>query len=88
MSEKVLYRTTLTPKHQPTQKTVHTNDGKLLPPPHGLAIVQLPDDPGVYLYYLDEDGDEQTDTYHATVEQAMNQARFEFSVNVDEWICL
>lgn len=36
--------------------------------------------------YLDEHRRELNDTYHASVEFAMEQAKFEFDVVPDEWI--
>lgn len=43
-------------------------------------------DPGTYLIYLDENRRELNDTYHDSVELAMEQATFEFGVVPSEWI--
>lgn len=68
-----------------TGKTRHFRGADLLPPPHTLEIVQLPPDPGFYLLYLDEAGAEQTDTYHASIALAMEQAEYEFELSPPEW---
>jgi hypothetical protein len=84
-TEKILFKITLTDKHKPTGRTVHTSNGRLLDPPKALAIAQFPKDPGFYLYYLDSNGKEQTDTYHSTIEQAKKQATYEFGVEEADW---
>lgn len=84
-SEKTLFKVTLTEKHQPTGRTVHRRDGALIRAPSTLAIVQLSGDPGFYLYYLDSNEKELTDTYHSTIEQAKKQASFEFGVEESDW---
>lgn len=48
-------------------------------------IAQLLPDPGYYLLYLDESGEEITDTYHDSLEKALDQAKWEFNVEPDEW---
>jgi hypothetical protein len=84
-TEKILFKVTLTGKHKPTGRTVHTSNGRLLDAPKGLTIAQFPNDPSFYLYYLDSNGKEQTDTYHSTIEQAKDQASFEFGVEESDW---
>ena len=81
----VLQRVVLTTSHRPTGKTRHRRGEELIPPPAQLAIVRYRTDPGYYLLYLDERGEELTDTYHETVEKAMDQADWEFGVKPDEW---
>ena len=88
-------RITLKPKHRPTGNTVHrsgiiSDEGELikgseLPAPHSLMIAQLLPDPGYLLLYLDEEGEEITDAYHESLEQALDQATWEFNVEPDEW---
>jgi hypothetical protein len=48
-------------------------------------IAQLLPDPGYLLLYLDEDGEELTDTYHESLEKALDQANWEFNIEPDEW---
>jgi hypothetical protein len=86
---------TLKPHHRPTGRTRHTSatisdEGELIPgpellPPHSLMIAQLLPDPGYYLLYLDENGEEITDTYHESLEKVLDQAKWEFGVEPDEW---
>lgn len=87
-------RITLGTHHVPTGKTRHTEGrltseglirGPQLPYPHGLIVAQLPPDPGFYLLYLDERGNEITDTYHDSLEGALAQAKWEFEVEPEEW---
>lgn len=95
MSEYLIHRRVeLKPHHVPTGKTRHTQGvwapeglvrGPELPAPHELVIAQLPPDEGYYLLYLDDKGNEITDTYHDSLEQALAQAKWEFEVKVDEW---
>jgi hypothetical protein len=51
--------------------TRHTSNGVLLPTPYWLRIVQLVESGGYYLLYLTETLEEQTDTLHETIEDAM-----------------
>jgi hypothetical protein len=53
-----------------TPKSRHFLDGKLIQEIHSVAIVELRDEPGVYLIYLDDRGVELTDTYHESIEAA------------------
>ena len=72
-------------RHRPTGATKHYHGAVELPPPSKLAIVRYPDDPAFYLVYLDEEGNELTDTYHDSQAQAMAQARWEFRLDENEW---
>jgi hypothetical protein len=68
-----------------TGNTVHSSDSHILPAPKKLRIVQLRADSGYYLYHFDENDCEQTDTYHDTVEDALDQAAYEFGLTRDDW---
>jgi hypothetical protein len=95
MADYVIHRrVTLASHHVPTGNTRHTQailtaDGFIrgpeLPPPHELLIAQLPPDEGYYLLYLDDQGEEITDTYHDSVDKALAQAKWEFDVDPEEW---
>ena len=81
----ILRKVTLSRDQVSTGKTVHISGGEELHAPSKLQITQYPDDKGYYLIYLDSSGDEMTDTYHDTIEEAMEQAKWEFNVTVDDW---
>ena len=81
----VLLAVTLEARHRPTDNTRHFKAGELLPPPTRLTIARFAGDDGFYPLYLDSDGEEQTDTWHQSIEDAIDQAKFEFSVEPDEW---
>lgn len=86
MSETTILRQVrLGPKHQPTGKTHHRKGDKELPAPSFLQVVKYAGDPGFYLLYFDENKQELTDTYHESVEGALEQAKWEFSVEPTEW---
>lgn len=75
----------LQPHHCSTGKTYHSYKGHAIPQPASLLIISYPDHPGYYLLYLDSDGNELTDTYHDTCEQALLQAEWEFGIEAEEW---
>jgi hypothetical protein len=79
------YRVLLGAKHRPTGSTLHYRDGMLLGPPSELLIGYFDGSGGFYLLYLDGYGEEMTDTYHESVDKAMEQAQVEFGVTPDEW---
>jgi hypothetical protein len=68
-----------------TGKTRHYRYGEPLPPPRYLEIVQLPPDTGYYLLYLNENGLETNDTWHESLDRAMDQANYEFGLLAGEW---
>ena len=43
-----------------------------------MALAKYSADPGLYLFYCDADWNIVTDTYHATMDEAIAQAEFEF----------
>jgi hypothetical protein len=63
-----------------TGNTRHYRGASLLRAPDMVEIVKLPSAPGYYLLYLDSAGNELTDTFHESVDQAIEQARFEFGL--------
>jgi hypothetical protein len=80
-----LRRVQLGASHIPTDKMQHFYGDKPVPLPVSLLIARYPDMVGFYLLYLDEQGDELTDTYHDSLEQAIAQAEWEFQVQPYEW---
>ena len=51
-----------------------------------LAIARYAGNQGFYLLYLDREGNEVTDTWHRTLEDAMRQAEVEFEGITSKWI--
>ena len=86
MTTHVLKQVRIKPEHHATGKTRHTRHGVLVPVPSVLRIVQYDGDPGYYLLYIDGDGREMTDTYHETIDGAVEQATWEFGVRSEEWV--
>jgi hypothetical protein len=86
MTEPILLRRiVLSATHRPTGQVRHFRWGELLPPPYELRIVKYEDAPGYYLFYCNENGTEMSDTYHDSIQQAMEQAKSEFNVLPNEW---
>lgn len=82
----ILKQVSLSTSHMPTGKTQHRQGGRqLLPTPAQLQIVRSAGEPGFYLLHLDKSGKEQTDTYHETIDGALSQAEWEFSIKPNEW---
>jgi len=70
----------------PTSNTQHIVNGKLFNTVYGLAICQYKPGDGYYLFYCTDDWAEVTDTWHETVEDAKDQAEFEYSGIINNWI--
>jgi hypothetical protein len=62
----------------PTGRTRHTVGGVEFGPAAALAIARYPNEEGTYLFYLDTDGRVVTDTWHASLEDALRQAALEY----------
>jgi len=62
----------------PTRATRHVVDASEVGAAAALAVARYPGAEGFYLYYLDEQGDIVTDTYHQSLEGAKGQAAFEY----------
>ena len=82
---RALWSVSLQAHHVPTGRTRHYRDGELLAAPASLLIGEAPPMPGYYLLYVDHQGQEMTDTWHFTLEDAMHQAEVEFQVTPDDW---
>jgi hypothetical protein len=54
------------------------------PPFISRAIIQFPGHPCCYLMYICEDCG-YADTYHESIEDAVNEAEWEFGVRPEEW---
>jgi hypothetical protein len=72
-------------EYEATGFTVHRRGDEILPKPVSLTIAQIGTDPGYYLRYLDDHGDEMTDTYYEDLDSAFEQAKVEFLVTKEAW---
>jgi len=81
----ILSKVRLGPAHKPTGRTRHYLGDQELAPPSELQVVTYAEEPGYYLLYIDADGRELTDTYHDSLEIALQQAEWEFQVKQHEW---
>jgi hypothetical protein len=79
----VIGRVELQDYHWPS-KTRHTINGQPCQPFIRLEIATYGEEAGFYLLHLCSDG-RGTDTWHATLDDALYQAEFEFGVKPDEW---
>ena len=77
----VLARVVLRASHQSSGKSLHIGARR----PSELRVVRYEGQDGFFLLYCDESGKEMTDTWHHTLDEAFDQAEFEFSVQRHEW---
>jgi hypothetical protein len=84
---KVVWYTTIDHRHAPTGNTRHSINGFKLGPSAALAICRYEDhDGGFYLFACDKNWEPESDTWHESVEQAKDQAEFEYTGTTDTWI--
>ena len=93
---RVIRRVTLLWHHVPTGAVKHFSgiledaDGvrldrsKPIPPPVSLAIVRF-GEREFNMIHLDGEGHEMTDTFHESVDDALEQGRIEFMISSDDW---
>lgn len=82
----VLYYSYIDERHRPTGNTTHYNGNTVLGPFAIIAICKYGDDNGFYLFYCDDHWEVLTDTFHESLEDAMEQAEFEFQGISEAWI--
>ena len=68
-----------------TGNTKHYHGNEKLPKPEALQLIKYDGDDGYYLFYLNENMEEMTDTYHNTIERAFQQAEWEFDIQAKDW---
>jgi len=85
MESKQILCTVNLANHVQTGNTRHFVHGSLKDKPDSLAITQFQGDSGYYLLHLDANGGEISDTYHETLNEAFDQAEWEFNVQRSEW---
>ena len=69
-----------------TGKTTHIVGGEEIQQPISLQIATYGNAPGFYLFYLNGNNEIITDTWHETVEDAIEQAEWEFEIDRAKWI--
>lgn len=78
-SLRVIVYSVIDERHEPTGWCVHKVGGAPLGPVHALAICRAaPPDEGFYLFYCDDDYNPLTDTWHHSLDDALDQAELEY----------
>jgi hypothetical protein len=83
----VLKRVRLGPHHHPSlaKHTISDTSGKReFPPFTELLIAAYPTETSCYLFHVSADG-QVADTWHESVDEALDQAEWEFAVRPEEW---
>jgi hypothetical protein len=75
-------------RHRHTGRCKQIVDGAIQDAPKGLAICQYPGDSAYYLFGCDESWNCLTDTWHHTLQEALDQAEFEFAGVTATWVAL
>ncbi len=84
---RILKRVDLGPHHRPQSQTRHylpSDNANPYPPFVSLEIAQYDGSTDFYLFHITREG-ENSDTWHASLQDAMDQAEFEFEVKPGEW---
>ena len=82
---RTLFYTVLDERHLKTENTRHFVNGQFIEEISGLAICKYDNDPGYYLFGCDENWNSITDTYHDSIEDAKEQAEFEYKNSMTTW---
>lgn len=86
MSDYIILKSiALKPEHISTGRTHHYQGDEELPSASILKIAKYEDSGGFYLLYFDANEKELTDTFHDTIEAALDQAAWEYEVKPNEW---
>lgn len=83
---KVLFFIIISEDQKHTGNTKSYVNGELMDAAYGLAICQYANDNGYYLFDCDENWKTINDTYHETIEDAVQQAEFEYENTITNWI--
>jgi len=75
---KVLCATQIDSRHNFTHACRQIVAGKEMGPMAGLAVCKFDDDDGIYLIGCDEKWNGITDTWHQSLDEAIDQAEFEY----------
>ncbi len=82
---RVLKKVKLNKSHFPIGKAKHVVKGEEIIRPYELIIAEYDGDDGCYLFYMDFNGSEITDTFHTSMKNALKQAEWEFGVKACDW---
>jgi hypothetical protein len=85
---RVICFTPIDRRHRFTGACRQVVEGELMGPMAGLAICQYRGDDGFYLFGCDAQWNTVTDTWHATLEEAKDQAEFEYEGTGSTWIAV
>jgi hypothetical protein len=83
---KVICASHIDGRHRHTGNTSHVVAGDLVAPASGLAIGQYSDEDTFYLFGCNEVWDNVTDTCHGTLQEALEQAEFEYEGVSKTWV--
>lgn len=72
-------------RHRPTGMCRHVTGGVLQEPAAALAICQHDAERAFYLFGCDAEWNVVTDSWHATLEEALEQAEFEYGGVSESW---
>lgn len=72
-------------RHKPTGNCRQVMRGEIQGSAAGLIICQMPEESCDYLYGCDADWNVVSDTWHPTLDDAKNQAEFEYSRVSSTW---
>jgi hypothetical protein len=72
-------------RHRPTGNCRQVISGAEQGPAAGLAICRFEDKEAFYLFGCDADWNPVSDTWHETLEKALDQAEFEYEGISDTW---
>ena len=70
---------------KPTGKTAHYAEGRRV---DGIVRLEIEDDEGrgFYRFHYDRSDRQVVDTWHETLDDAFEQARFEYGIGPDDWV--
>ena len=82
---RVLFFSRIDDRHRHTGNTTQIVAGAVQGPANGMAICQYEGEDSFYLFGCNENWEPITDTWHATIEAAKEQAEFEYEGISETW---
>lgn len=73
-------------RHRHTGNCIHRRGDVVQGPAICLAVCQYLGDDGYYLFSCNEKWDVMADTYHVSIDEAKQQAEFEYSGTLGTWV--